>query len=361
VTHLPLPVPPVLLGLASRLYGTLARWRRRRASGGDGFRLPLRRPVISVGNLAVGGSGKTPIVAALAEWLRDRGEYPAILSRGYARARPEDGVVVVRTGDAVLAPLDVAGDEPLMLARRLDGVAVVVAADRHLAGCLAESRLGCTVHILDDGFQHFRVARDIDLLVVSAEDLKNERVLPAGRLREPLDAAAAADALLLTAGSLEDISNVADLLAVDRRFLVRRALRVPRMVDPWGAPPRQPRSAPVVATAGIARPERFFDDLRAAEWQVAGTCVFGDHHRYTRADAVAVAARATTVGATLVLTTEKDLVRWLPLAPLPFPLAWVPLEASIEPFDEFCEWLLERLATTRRDRPCDDRSTNRGE
>ena len=361
MTHLPLPVPPVLLGPASRLYGSFARWRRRRASRGDGFGLSLRRPVISVGNLAVGGSGKTPIVAALAEWLRDRGEYPAILSRGYARARPEDGVVVVRTREAVHATLDEAGDEPLMLARRLDGVAVVVATDRHLAGCLAESRLGCTVHILDDGFQHFRVARDVNLLVVSAADLKRERVLPAGRLREPLDAAAAADALLLTEGSLDEVGVVADLLAVDRRFLVRRALRVPRMVDPWGTPPRQPRSAPVLATAGIARPERFFEDLRAADWHVAGTLAFRDHHRYTRGDAEKVAARATALGATLVLTTEKDLVRWLPLAPLPFPLAWVPLEASIEPFDQFAGWLLERLDTARRDRPCDDRFPNRDE
>jgi tetraacyldisaccharide 4'-kinase len=361
VTHLPLPVPPVLLGPASWLYGSFARWRRRRASRVGGFGLALRRPVISVGNLAVGGSGKTPIVAALAEWLRDRGEYPAILSRGYARARPADGVVVVSTRDGVLAPLDVAGDEPLMLARRLAGVAVVVATDRHLAGCLAESQLGCTVHILDDGFQHFRVARDVDLLVVSAADLKQERVLPAGRLREPLDTAAAADALLLTDGSLDDIAIVADLLTVERRFLVHRSLRVPRMIDPWGTPPRQPRSAPVLATAGIARPERFFDDLRAAEWNVAGTCVFGDHHRYARADVDAVAARAAAAGAALVLTTEKDLVRWLPLAPLPFPLAWVPVEAAIEPFPEFSEWLLERLALARRGRPCDDRFPNRGE
>ena len=361
MTHLPLPVPPVLLGPASRLYGSLARWRRRRASRPDGRGLTLRRPVISVGNLAVGGSGKTPVVAALAEWLRDQGEHPAILSRGYARARCEEGAVVVRTRDEVLAPLDVAGDEPLMLARRLDGVAVVVAADRHLAGCLAESRLGCTVHILDDGFQHFRLARDIDLLVVSAADMKQERVLPAGRLREPLDAAAAADALLLTEGTLEEIEVVADLLGVARRFQVHRTLRVPRMVDPWGAPPRQPRSAPVLAAAGIARPERFFDDLRAAEWNVVATLAFGDHHRYTSQDVEAVARRVAAAGATLVLTTEKDLVRWVPLAPLPFPLAWVPLEASIEPFGDFSGWLLEQLASARRDRPCNDRSTSRGD
>jgi tetraacyldisaccharide 4'-kinase len=201
----------------------------------------------------------------------------------------------------------------------------------------------------------------VDLLLVSAADLKQERVLPAGRLREPLDAASAADALLLTEGSLEEVAIVADLLAVHRRYLVRRTLRVPRMVDPWGAPPRQPRSAPVLAIAGIARPGRFFEDLRAAEWNVAATHEFGDHHRYTRGDAEAVAARATAAGATLVLTTEKDLVRWVPLAPLPFPLAWVPLVASIEPFDDFSEWLLERLACARRDRPCDDRPANRGE
>ena len=360
MTRLPLPAPPAVLGPASRLYGAVARWRRRRASREQGGGLPLRRPVISVGNIAVGGSGKTPVVAALAEWLRDRGEYPAILSRGYARARPEDGAVVVRTREGIQAPLELAGDEPLMLARRLEGVAVVVATDRHLAGCLAESRLGCTVHLLDDGFQHFRLARDVDLLLVSAADLKQERTLPAGRLREPLDAAAAADALLLTEGSLEEIAIVADLLGVERRFAVRRALRVPRMVDPWGAPPRQPRSAPVLATAGIARPERFFEDLRGSEWNVVATHAFGDHHRYTAQDAQAVATRAALAGATLVLTTEKDLVRWLPLGPLPFPLAWVPLEASIEPFGDFSAWLLEQLDRARRDRARDDWPATRG-
>ena len=119
---------------------------------------------------------------------------PAILSRGYARRTRSDGVVVVSDRERVLAGVESSGDEPQMLARSLLGVPVLVAPDRYLAGSLAERQFGCTVHLLDDGFQHMQLARDINLLVMSSDDLK-ESLLPAGRLREPLDAASSADAL----------------------------------------------------------------------------------------------------------------------------------------------------------------------
>jgi tetraacyldisaccharide 4'-kinase len=185
----------VIRSAASALYGTAATWRRRWYAGHPSRRRRLERPVISVGNLNTGGSGKTPLVAHSAARLAARGERPAILSRGYARTSPTPGVTIVSDGAAVLASLEHSGDEPLMLARALPGVAVMVAANRYEAGRVAESTLGATVHVLDDGFQHLGLERDVDLLIAGAHDL-SDRVLPAGRLREPLTAAAAADARL---------------------------------------------------------------------------------------------------------------------------------------------------------------------
>ena len=154
----------------------------------------LDHPVISVGNLSVGGSGKTPIVATLVRLLLAMGHRPAILSRGYARRHTVDGVVVVHDGERVLVPVEHSGDEPQMLARALPGVPVLVCPDRHLAGRCAERKFGCTMMLLDDGFQHLSLGREVDLLVMPASDL-DEGVLPSGRLREPLDAASSADGI----------------------------------------------------------------------------------------------------------------------------------------------------------------------
>ncbi len=173
----------MILTAASSLYGAAASWRRRWYARDPGRQRHLSRPVVSVGNLCAGGSGKTPVVEQIARVLVDRGERPAILTRGYARRRALDGVTVVSDGSKILAGLETAGDEPLMLARALPGVPVLVAADRYLAGRLAERQLGATVHLLDDGFQHLALARDVDLLLVAEEDL-TDRMLPAGRLRE---------------------------------------------------------------------------------------------------------------------------------------------------------------------------------
>jgi tetraacyldisaccharide 4'-kinase len=188
----------LIVNLLSSLYGAAASWRREWYARDPARVRRLSRPVISVGNLSVGGSGKTPIVAWLARRLLDLGERPAILSRGYGRRDAADGVTVVSDGVEIRAALRAAGDEPLMLARHLPGVPVVVAADRFLAGLLAERELGATLHVLDDGFQHVKLWRDLDLLLVQEADL-SDRVLPAGRLREPLRNASRADALLVPA------------------------------------------------------------------------------------------------------------------------------------------------------------------
>ena len=320
----------------SAVYGRAARLRRSWYAKRPHAQRRLERPVISVGNLVVGGSGKTPVVASLARVLLERGRRPAILSRGYARRDDSDGVVVVSDGARVIAPVEASGDEPQMLARTLTGVPVLVCPDRYLAGRLAESHFGATVHILDDGFQHLQLARDVDLLVVSPQDV-DDRVLPAGRLREPVDAGGMADAVIVQ-GSSDEAARVASALGVARSFTVTtqygllRSLKGPAKAGHY-------EGMKVLAVAGIARPERFFAALRANGWNVVGEMTFPDHHWFTASDLESIARKAASAKAEIVITTEKDAVRvgshpgW----------AALPMEVSIEPAAAFADWIVSKL------------------
>jgi tetraacyldisaccharide 4'-kinase len=332
-----------LIGILSEVYGAAAAWRRAWYAGDPSRRRRLERPVVSVGNLRVGGSGKTPIVEYLARLLAEGGERPAILTRGYARREARDGVTVVSDGARVAAGLDAAGDEPLMLARALPGVPVLVAADRYLSGRIAERRLGATVHLLDDGFQHLQLARDVDLLLVSEEDLQ-DRPLPAGRLRERLQAASVADAALVTAGYDTAADRIGRACGIGRAFRVTRAIGAPRRL----AAPREtvvvPPASRVFVVAGIARPDRFVADVAAAGWDITGVLQFRDHHRYDARDVARIAAAARAKGSAIVLTTEKDAVRLTACDLGDLPIASVPLDVGVEPADTFRAWLFERLA-----------------
>jgi tetraacyldisaccharide 4'-kinase len=328
---------------ASFLYAAVARERRAWYAARPAWRRRLERPVISIGNVAVGGSGKTPAAAHVARLLVDAGERPAILTRGYARARPSAGVTVVSDGVRMMADVDRAGDEPLMLARQLPSVPVLVSEDRHLAGVLAERRFGATVHVLDDGFQHFQLERDVDLVLVSPEDLEKPLTLPAGRLREPLDVVRRASAVIVATADSGQAAAAGAALGVPTVFRLRRSLERPRLVEPAGRVVSPAAGTRVLAVAGLARPERFFADLAGEGWTVAGQMSFDDHHRYTPADLSRVVAEMRAVRAVMVVTTEKDLVRLLPLRPLPVPVAWAPMQVSIEPAAEFREWLARHL------------------
>jgi tetraacyldisaccharide 4'-kinase len=332
------------MSFASFLYAVAARERRERYASRPDWRRRLERPVISIGNVAVGGSGKTPAVAHVARLLADMGERPSILTRGYARALPLDGVTVVSDGERMLADLDRAGDEPLMLARQLPRIPVLVSADRRLAGLLAERRLGCTVHVLDDGFQHFQLERDVDLVLVSPEDVEQPATLPAGRLREPLDVVRRASAVIVTTADRDQAAAAAHALGLSAFFRLRRSLDRPRLVEPAGRVVSPAAGTRVLAVAGLARPERFFVDLAQEGWTVADHLVFRDHHRYTAEDVSTIASAMRAARAVMVMTTEKDLMRLLPLRPLPMPVAWVPMQVSIEPASEFREWLSSALA-----------------
>ena len=338
-----------LLGLA---YGQVASWRRGWYVRHPDARRRLASPVISVGNLVVGGSGKTPVVAALARLLVAQGERPAILSRGYARREPSDGVLVVSDTSAVLEPVERSGDEPQMLARMLAGVPVLVCADRFLAGTLAERQFGCTVHLLDDGFQHLPLARDVDLLIVAPQDF-DDAVLPEGRLREPIAVAAVADAVLVT-GAPGRTDGPDQPSGSGPAFRVAMTVAAPRRVRPFGEPLPAGGGRRALAVAGIARPERFFATAREQGWTVVKEVAFRDHHWFTAEDVKELVAAARAAGADVMLTTEKDAVRLAGLGPLAavahdpgVEWAFLPIEVTVEPAPVFADWLRSRLQAAR--------------
>ncbi len=335
---------PIVRYLGS-LYGRVAARRRAWYARHPEARRRLARPVISVGNLVVGGSGKTPTVAALARVLLAMGERPSILSRGYARRSRARAVVVVSDREHVLEPVSRSGDEPQMLARTLPGIPVLVSADRYVAGVLAEQQFACTVHVLDDGFQHLRLARDVDLLMIAPADL-DDRVLPAGRLREPLSSAGAADAVLVTD---EETRTVAARLGVATAFRVIATVGAPRLIQPFGAPVAVAPRSRAMAFAGIARPERFFDAARRQGWDVVRTIPFRDHYWFEAGDVDRLVAVARSLSVDLILTTEKDATRLLDLAIVPAPpvFAYLPMSVAVEPARVFVEWLGERLLAAR--------------
>jgi tetraacyldisaccharide 4'-kinase len=334
----------VIVEALSVVYGAAASWRRRWYAATPSRVSRLSRPVVSVGNLRVGGTGKTPAVAAIAQLLLDLGERPAILSRGYARQQPSGGVTIVSDGSQVLADVAHAGDEPLLLARTLPRVPVLVCSDRHRAGRVAETDLAATIHLLDDGFQHVQLWRDVDLLLTDERDLV-DKVLPAGRLREPLGNAAVAHAVIAPAATHEAGQKLATRLGVPDAFTLMRKLGAPMQLGSDEVDVA--RSAAMFAVAGIAGPDRFFGDLAAAGFNVVGTRTFRDHHVFNASDVTAVVDTARRAGAMAIVTTAKDAVRLerLDLSAMPFLV--VPLRASIEPAEEFKAWLAARLAAAR--------------
>ncbi len=254
----------------------------------------LERPVVSVGNLSVGGSGKTPFVIALGELLKARAIRFDVLSRGYGRKTR--GVLVVETdGNATDF-----GDEPLLIARRL-GVPVIVGESRYDAGRVAEEKFHPQLHILDDGFQHRSLVRDFDIVLVTERDF-DDRMLPSGRLREPLSSLQRADAIVLPQDFPGKNFSVHDLTI---ESLARQGKLIWRMKREFAAPgaPAEP-----IVFCGVARPRQFFAQVRAAGITPAAEVEFRDHHAYNRSDIERLLAIRGRLGAGGFLTTEKDAV-----------------------------------------------------
>jgi tetraacyldisaccharide 4'-kinase len=287
----------------------------------------LAVPVLSIGNLTVGGSGKTPTVELAVRTLGELGAVPAVVSRGYGRR--SRGVVVVADRDGIRSAPREAGDEPYLLARRLPGTAVVVGESRYEAGRVAVERLGATAVVIDDGFQHRALAKDLEIVVVNGRNpWGNGRLFPRGSLREP--PAALRKAHLVVATNPPGPAAVCDIEQVLRRHNRRAPLVTAdyRVADVWEvsegvrATPADLAGRRVVTLAGLASPQGFVDTVQALGARVAGLVEFPDHHWYEPADLAAAMARARSLGADGLVTTEKDWVRLQGLPQIGVPL-WV--------------------------------------
>jgi tetraacyldisaccharide 4''-kinase len=289
----------------------------------------LKKPVVSVGNLSVGGTGKTPLVIALGELLKARDIRFDVLSRGYGRTVP--GVRVVEdNGDA-----SDFGDEPLLIRRRLD-VPVVVGESRYAAGRLAEQKFESQLHILDDGFQHRWLARDFDIVLLSESDL-DDHLLPIGRLREPLSSLGRADAIMVTATSDRTIAaRISELKTATAPEAV--LCHTHRTFSVVGCP-----AAPI-AFCGIARPQQFFEHLRAAKISPAAEVKFRDHHAYTKPDIERLLVMKSKLGAGGFVTTEKDAIHLGSYQNSLEPLAVASLKITVERPDDLVDAILARIA-----------------
>jgi tetraacyldisaccharide 4'-kinase len=275
----------------------------------------LARPVVSIGNISVGGSGKTPFVIALGELLKQRGIAFDVLSRGYWRSSTDIAVVDPEGSPAQF------GDEPLLIARKLH-VPVIVGADRYQAGLLAEKQFSSKLHLLDDGFQHRRLHRDFDIVLLPAEDQRGT-LLPTGRLREPLSALKRADAIVLPDPTAKPL-HAKSVWRASRQIEIAAEGRL-------------------IAFCGIARPQQFFDALKAAHQEIAGTLTFGDHYRYVQRDIDRLLNLKKQTGASGFITTEKDAINLGTLSAQLQPLRTAALRLDLESHDRVMTELLNTL------------------
>lgn len=282
-------------------------------------RLPCR--VISIGNLTLGGTGKTPMVEAVAGLLQREGLCVGILSRGYG-GTSRKAITMVSDGERCLVSPSVAGDEPVLLAERLPGIPVVVARDRYAAGMLAIERFGVSVIVLDDGFQHVQLARDVNILVLdAARPFGNGRLFPRGDLRERPAALTRAHAIVLTHWDPDNAYPIAALAlpqpAPPVFYSQHEPLDLRRFDDGHILPPTSLKGRRILAFCGIGTPEHFRQTLQRLEAEVVTCIAFPDHHPFTPADLEHLVQMAKYHGAEMLVTTEKDGVRLREYRPLP--------------------------------------------
>jgi tetraacyldisaccharide 4'-kinase len=312
----------------------------------------LDRPVVSVGNLTVGGAGKTPLVKFIAQRLLNRGWNPSILTRGYGRDRGAAMVVLEPSPERRVDAREV-GDEPALLAKALPEVPILICTDRYRAGCLAEERFAVDAHLLDDGFQHWALERDVDIVALDVtQEFSDWALLPAGRLREPCSALERAHLVVLTRTELGDApalqERVRRINPRARVFLSMTALRGFVDAKTGGPFPVQDlRGKPLCAFCGIGNPEAFFANVRQWGFSAVAEEVFPDHHVYSPADLVYLAARARKAGAAALLTTEKDVVNFPPGWTCEIPVAAGVIEIEIREAEAFEDALLGRLEAAR--------------
>jgi tetraacyldisaccharide 4'-kinase len=312
------------LNLLSSIYGGIVGARNTLYDRGVLRARRLQGSVVSVGNLSAGGSGKTPLVLLLGELLKARQIKFDVLSRGYGRTTR--GVLLV---DPSGLPQQF-GDEPLLIARKLQ-VPVIVGEDRYQAGLFAESRFGPQLHLLDDGFQHRQLARDFDIVLVTPQDA-TDHLLPGGRLREPMSSLRRADAVILTSGAS------ADSFPLEGKLV----WRVRRGIVPQNVPPR-----PIVF-CGIARPQNFVLQLRAASIDPIAEAFYRDHHAYSEKDVRELLDLKHRSEAGGFITTEKDAVNLGPYLSALEPLSVVPVSMALDDAANAVDTMLPVIEERRR-------------
>ena len=337
---------------ASALYRVAIEFRRAAYATGLNPRSTLPCHVVCVGNLTLGGTGKTPLVGEIARRLMTRGKKIAILTRGYARARKNfrSGLVIPPHAPPDLSPFDF-GDEPALLHRLVPQAPIVIGADRARSGKIAIRRFSADTLILDDGFQHFALARNADLVCVdSLRELSRERLFPRGYLREPFGALRRASAFLLTRCNL---GSFADANEAFLRVIApsRRIFRVDFVADELRAVgPADDKRAPdslkgvnVAAFCGLAQPDSFYRSLRLLGARPVFTQNFPDHHDYSEADLRSLASEARQSGADILVTTDKDAIKLQTLRPCEFPLWSLGIRPDFGEEDSRFERLLSDL------------------
>jgi tetraacyldisaccharide 4'-kinase len=303
----------VILMPISAVYGSVAQLRAGLYRQGFLKQRRLSQPVVSVGNLSVGGTGKTPLVAYLVRSMLRRGFRPSILTRGYRRNSSERLIALDPCRSRRPDPRRT-GDEAAMLASDLPEVPIGVSANRYEAGQLVEKKYDVNVHVLDDGFQHLRLARTLDIVTLDVtQGLASHRLLPAGRLREPRSALRRAHLIVLTRTELGESGAVEEAIhqihpnapvyhsRVSLAFLCDAASRE-------RAPTPTLEGKRVFAFCGVGNPKAFFSDLERWGMQLAGTRAYRDHHLYSDADVSILKGGARRAGADALVTTEKDLM-----------------------------------------------------
>jgi tetraacyldisaccharide 4'-kinase len=310
----------------------------------------LARPVISVGNLSMGGTGKTPTVIALGRILQEQGLKISVLSRGY-RGRYSGDCLVVADGEKLLSNAQEAGDEPVIISKNLPGAVVCVSKKRSSAGRTIESRFPVDLHLLDDGFQHLSLHRLFNLLLIDVSRPWAGGMPPWGRRREPLSAIGRADAVLLT--RCQPGLDYGPIVKTLRRHHPDVQLfHASQQLGQWvkfssegGQLEVRPVGERVLAVSGIGHPAQFLDSLRQEGIVVAGSLNFPDHHAYAAVDYQKIADSGHRLGVKAIVTTEKDAVRLDISALSPWPV-WVPsLEMIIEEKQQLLDHLLSAISS----------------
>lgn len=298
-------------------FGAASATRRKLYEAGRFKQVEVSIPVISVGNLVAGGAGKTPVVIHLVRTLLAKGLRVAVLSRGYGGRGK--GARVVSKGEGILLPASDAGDEPVLIANRCPGALVLVGPDRAELAVLATTVHKAEVIVLDDGFQHLALARDLDIVVLDgASPFGNGRLLPRGPLREPREALERADLVWISKVDEGQPSALSEAAAVARAHTskdpVRSRYAVSRLLSVDGAERQttELQGRPIVLLAGLARPDSFRHTLQGMGARIVEEAVFPDHHAFSRQEVEGVLSRARATGAEFVCCTEKDAVRLPP-------------------------------------------------